>query len=171
MKIPSSYQKQKKIIIKAQVTNDMFYKDLVFTVNGSPVQAIKKNPAEYTISNITEGEYTIKAMVSGTYGSEKDSAEISFYAKSKTTDVQTDVIMAFTVYPNPFTNSLVIKTENSSDEKIRIEIYNFEMRRVYLDEVYGNEIELNDMSIFSQGIYLIKITSGNQIYSQKVVKN
>ncbi|HAQ21898.1 MAG TPA: hypothetical protein DCR40_22110 [Prolixibacteraceae bacterium] len=69
------------------------------------------------------------------------------------------------VYPNPFTESILIETPSSIRS---VEVYNTEGQCVYKD--YGQKTTV-DLSAIHSGIYLIRIRTENQVFQQKIVKN
>ena len=82
-------------------------------------------------------------------------------------------------YPNPFTNQLMINFKIPGNELITIEILDITGRLVYSSSWNAlpeetHEIWWNDMNHgatrFGSGLYLVKIRSGRQVITTKVIK-
>ena len=71
------------------------------------------------------------------------------------------------VYPNPFSNELIIDIPVNISY-ITIEVFNAIGQRVYQNEVMEKTV-VNTLS-FTPGVYVVKLSSGENIYQVKVVK-
>lgn len=80
-----------------------------------------------------------------------------------TLSLNTEAAFNAKVFPNPASNQLQINSSRSID---RIELYNMLGQRVLQKE---NETDLIDVSSIDNGIYLLKIYSGNLEQTEKVV--
>ncbi len=73
-----------------------------------------------------------------------------------------------TVYPNPVTNRLTIKTSLQNLENTKIQIYNVIGKKVF--QKNSLTTKTIDVSALSSGIYILKITHGNQQKTIKLIK-
>jgi hypothetical protein len=71
------------------------------------------------------------------------------------------------IYPNPFNNKLNIAITGSENE-VFLEILNSEGKVVYKSNFTQKTIISTEN--FSEGLYLIKVISGREFFSQKVIK-
>lgn len=71
------------------------------------------------------------------------------------------------VYPNPSNGKFVI---NSTSAMNTIEIFNLLGERISRDHVSSSKNFDIDLSLLPNGIYFIKVYSGNGIYNQKLIK-
>lgn len=75
------------------------------------------------------------------------------------------------LFPNPVAASLFITLTNSTAKHTKINIRNAAGAQVLEKETEYNDKPLEiDMSGLSSGLYLIEITSGNELYRQKFIK-
>ena len=75
------------------------------------------------------------------------------------------------VYPNPFTDNIVIELPNSIHGKMTVEIYDASVKRLFSKQ-YNQEskIHINDLAYLQKGFYFIKIIAGGETYSTSVYK-
>lgn len=74
------------------------------------------------------------------------------------------VFDALSIYPNPASNFLNINTNNVID---KVEFYDI-VGKLVLNSKYTNTI---DIAHLSDGLYLVRIYSGNQSITKKIIKN
>lgn len=78
------------------------------------------------------------------------------------------------VYPNPFTDKLHINVENVELQYFKITIYNLNGSEIYsknFKKSHTNEtLSIEELSIFSEGIYFLKIQSDNYSKAFKIIK-
>ncbi|MFN0729676.1 S8 family serine peptidase [Polaribacter gochangensis] len=79
-----------------------------------------------------------------------------------------EFLNATTVYPNPVTNRLTIKTSIQILENAKIQIFNVIGKKVF--EKVGLKTKMVDVSELNSGIYILKITNGNQHKTIKLLK-
>ncbi|WKD86357.1 Subtilisin NAT [Polaribacter huanghezhanensis] len=79
-----------------------------------------------------------------------------------------EFLNATTVYPNPVTNRLTIKTSLQNLENTKIQIYNVIGKKVF--QKNSLTTKTIDVSALSSGIYILKITNGNQQNTIKLIK-
>lgn len=70
------------------------------------------------------------------------------------------------IFPNPVNNNLYI--EINDQDKVMLEIFNSNGKIVQSRTIHSSLEEI-DVSRFTEGIYLIKVTQGNAVYVEKVV--
>lgn len=74
------------------------------------------------------------------------------------------------IYPNPCTDNIILELPVIEKDKTKIQIIDYLGR--YYNAKYilnGNRININVQSL-TQGVYLMKVTSGNSIYYSKFLK-
>lgn len=81
--------------------------------------------------------------------------------------VQTNEIEGYSAYPNPVKGNGLTITTSSADKKT-VAIYNVLGRRVFTQSFTGTRETLN-VSNISSGIYILKVTEGNKISTQKLI--
>ncbi|MCK5788417.1 MAG: T9SS type A sorting domain-containing protein, partial [Chlamydiia bacterium] len=69
------------------------------------------------------------------------------------------------IYPNPAYNTLHIETPEQSE----IEIFNYLGQKVYQQDA-KSDVEILDINSWKSGIYMIRIKTNQQIYTQKLIK-
>ena len=75
-----------------------------------------------------------------------------------------------TLYPNPTSSWITIKTENAS-ENYRVSVYSLSGTPVLTQNLNGNAAYDLDASGWSQGVYLIRLDSENESQVFKIIKN
>lgn len=75
---------------------------------------------------------------------------------------------AFFIYPNPFTDYFVIETDLKQPNKMLIELFDIDARKLYSQYV-DRQIKI-DASRFKSGLYYLKITTDKVIYTYKILK-
>lgn len=76
---------------------------------------------------------------------------------------------AFTAYPNPFNTQLYIKAEGLN-EKATVQMFDATGRLVIEEEMYQTEYITLDTEQLAGGLYILRIQSGGQTQSIKVIK-
>ena len=87
--------------------------------------------------------------------------------KSATASVGENRIDGFAAYPNPVRGNRLTVTTNSTDTK-KVDLFNVLGRRVFTQSFSGTSKEMT-LSNLSSGIYILKVTEGNRIATQKVI--
>jgi len=72
------------------------------------------------------------------------------------------------VYPNPAENQLNFATGNLLSKNATLEIFNAIGQLVYKSKIENNQSV--DVSGFSQGIYMVKISDNSFTFNQKIFK-
>lgn len=87
-----------------------------------------------------------------------------------TLSVNDSKLSTFNVYPNPATDRNITVAFNSTIEKANIAIYNLTGSKVFETETANNADATNlNLSGLSSGIYLLKIQSGNDTATKKLI--
>jgi len=79
----------------------------------------------------------------------------------------------FNVYPNPFSNKLVVQTENTVADDIEISVRDITGRLIakhHIDGINGNTIEIDLPENLDKGMYFVSIRNTNQQQLIKVIK-
>lgn len=71
------------------------------------------------------------------------------------------------VYPNPFSNELKVYLKDFAEE---ISIFDITGKMVRRIDVHSNSVSIRDLDDLHSGIYLMKITNGNQSITKKIIK-
>lgn len=74
------------------------------------------------------------------------------------------------LYPNPSSSSFTLIFPQGQTLPSLIQIYNLQGAIVYEMKNDANEKVSVDVSTFNSGIYIVKITSGEKVYSKKLIK-
>ncbi len=76
----------------------------------------------------------------------------------------------FVLSPNPAANSFSIHFANNNFVNAQLDIFNIE-GKLLLNKSINSEVELVDISTLPVGIYLVKITNNDQIFTERLIKN
>ncbi|WP_299432794.1 glycoside hydrolase family 9 protein [uncultured Aquimarina sp.] len=96
---------------------------------------------------------------------------LSFYQKEALTlsiDTFEEVSETFRVFPNP-TNQILNIRSTVSTSSSSIEMYSIQGKKIFSKEL-NNEDSSLDISNLTSGLYLVKITTENQSYTTKIIK-
>lgn len=86
-----------------------------------------------------------------------------------------DNTISLSAYPNPFSESTTLSYELTENTDVTIAVYNLLGETVYTKQITKpgagkHEFNLDKANLASQGIYLVKIISGNQSGLQRILK-
>ena len=96
-------------------------------------------------------------------------AEVWVYKSGGSSNIfSQDKVNTFTVYPNPTSDKINIKLENSANNSINIKIMNSLSQIVINENFQSNDIVLNTKQL-EKGIYLIQIDNNGVLISQKII--
>jgi len=73
------------------------------------------------------------------------------------------------IYPNPATDNLFINCSSFNSNSVVLSIYNLLGDRIFVNELNSAENSI-DLSSYPKGMYLIKLTSEQANYSEKIIK-
>lgn len=137
-------------------------KDIIGTMiyrNGELITAEPVEATSFTDNISDDAEYSVRVVHGGL-------PNVSYYAMSCMTDPisvdENEADMA-SVYPNPTRDNLTIK----ADDMRRITIVNTMGQVVYDQEVMSDSEDIS-MSQFESGVYMVRITTGNGVATQRV---
>ncbi len=76
------------------------------------------------------------------------------------------------LYPNPFSDELTVALVNTPATIDRIEICDITGKSLYVENESSNvsKVQINNLSNFAAGFYLVKITSGKDTAIKKIIK-
>ena len=99
--------------------------------------------------------------------------EFSIIVTEQLTNMDERILPVFScVYPNPVKSVLNIEFSDNPKADAVIEVFNFFGQKVLtkeLNSINGKKTQLN-MNSLSNGIYIVRLKSGNQSISQRIVK-
>jgi len=81
---------------------------------------------------------------------------------------QVDFLKDLAVFPNPLTNSFILQIDGQKLENTQIQIFNVIGKKVF--EKSNLISKTIDVSELNSGIYILKITNGNQQKTIKLIK-
>jgi len=124
------------------------------------------------LGNVDSLMFTLTSSDNGTWGMNTP----AFYCVDNFTTLNSEVgignaafnIPAVTIYPNPVSEALNIKTHKLSGSTL-IRVYNVHGQLIIEQEAFGALVTLQT-SAFSKGVYFIKIISDNFVSSQTFIK-
>lgn len=126
---------------------------------------------EYVDNNVDERIYYYRIKQTDYDGESKYSKVISVNCKSNNPKSLLDDMQ---IYPNPFSNKIIIKLKNEMDEEFSIDVFNSLGENIYkrnsrnFDDVSRNYFIITEG--WSNGVYLVRISSNYGQMSKKVVK-
>ncbi len=74
----------------------------------------------------------------------------------------------FAMYPNPTTGKLSVEMLRATESASQVQVFDFR-GKLLSSETMGDRAEL-DLTEYSAGVYLIRVISGDEAFTQKVVK-
>ncbi len=138
-----------------------WYKD------GSPLDATSNK-----IDGATSATYT--ATEAGTYtcssyGSDcgTDIVYYSVFVVTSSTGIEKTDVSTSSVSPNPFDTYITVNTES---EMKTVSIYNCVGKMVYKGNFEGANSATIETADYAKGLYIVKITTNNQIITKKMIK-
>lgn len=131
-----------------------------------PVVCVSSNHNMFLVyDGFTETVGEVTAMVNRLWGK-----FINFYGTENEKTVSSSVMA---VFPNPAANQIYIEYNVSSGSKVDLSIYHAEgvMIKNYVREVQGpgNYLKCVNIQGYPSGIYIVKLQTGNRLYTQKLV--
>lgn len=81
-----------------------------------------------------------------------------------------DFIGGLKVFPNPANESVILKFENIKNEDTQINIYDLSGRVVYEKVSNQSQLEIN-LNSFEAGVYIVKMTQNQTVYTTQFVKS
>lgn len=99
------------------------------------------------------------------------SAQVNFPVDLTQLEEKQEENQGITIYPNPATTRLMIKIDGYTDIFPKsIAIYSLNGRILHRLENLGTENEI-DLTVFEDGVYVMRITLGPESYSYKIIKS
>ena len=86
-----------------------------------------------------------------------------------------DIENEFNVFPNPFHDDLYIAYNSSDTQKVSVQIFEISGKCIFeiseIPRMFGyNSLTINNLNLLNNGIYIVRITSGNKTSTKKVLK-
>jgi hypothetical protein len=89
----------------------------------------------------------------------------------ETTSINQLIENGLRVYPNPFSENLIVELSSPASQNVRIEIYDNSARLIYNRQFSpGKTIQLTDLGQFHKGTYIMKIILGTKTYTARINK-
>lgn len=133
---------------------------------GDASQSSAQNPAHvYFIS----GTYTVTLTVTGANGCSTTSTQV---INANVGVTEQTLVNAMTLYPNPANDNMNIELSMNDNSEVQIMAYNLS-GQILVNEnknlATGKTTLTYDVANWSNGIYFIRVTSGNTVNTMKVV--
>ncbi|EPR72674.1 hypothetical protein ADIWIN_2287 [Winogradskyella psychrotolerans RS-3] len=135
------------------------------------------NPPTQTLEGINSGDLITGLAVSTTYywsidvvncfGATTTTTVWSFTTDDTLLSIDENALTTFSVYPNPTANILNIKSSQEIDNVTVFNLLGQNVASFSKNEITNSSI---DMSELSNGLYLVKITSGDKTQTLRVTK-
>ena len=124
----------------------------------------------FKVLDATTGEYV--DMVVETHDS-MESADLSMYVVTMSTDLKPTKVSLYNAYPNPFNPSTKITYDVPSEMDISLMVFDIRGRMVQ-ELVSGvkaqGQYELNwDANAQASGVYIVRLIAGESIHTQKIM--
>ena len=148
--------------------------------DGDPLTYKWSAPAEITLSSTTiakptfvapevttDTDYTFTLMVNdGTDDSPVDQVVITVMNVSNTSTPEMNASNSLKIYPNPTTGLCEISADGLQEQNYTIEVYS----SIGHLKLSAEKVSKIDLSSFTNGIYLIKVSTKKQTYQTKIIK-
>ncbi len=171
----SEFEMGDKISISVEANDsDGIISKLEIMANDNIITTFYSTPYQFDWTP-AEGTYYLKAKAYDFYN-DKGISQIVKIAVKNTSGIQKGKKSQFKVFPNPFTDNVVVELPTVNNSSVLVAIQDISGRTVYLksfSDASGN-ITLNNLGSLSKGLYIFKITlfksSGQQNYIQHILK-
>ncbi|MFN8287644.1 MAG: choice-of-anchor V domain-containing protein [Chitinophagales bacterium] len=130
-------------------------------------------PYTYNWSN-TDTTQTISNLAPGTYDLTVTDANGCFFTSqgievALVNGISENTLTGLSVYPNPAEITLYVSLQNASDATVAIIDFN---GREVLNTAVQNQKSFNiDLSSLAEGMYVLRLTNSNSVYSKRFMKN
>ncbi len=92
---------------------------------------------------------------------------------SSPVSIEEDENQPFSIYPNPANDKIFIQIQISTKENMLLEIFSIDGQRMYVEEINSKDLASAEKCIsvsdFAKAIYLVKLTTQDAVYQQKIV--
>lgn len=151
------------------------YYQILTNNNGDSIIEISESALAFETTNYTDGDYRLFVEAWDEFGNmDVDSMTLTFNNGIFTNTMSLFENNKVNMYPNPCQNILVIETPFDKDKKISLSIYNLEIKKIYSEEINPengkNGNYLFNTNFLKSGIYLIELSNGDKIFSDKLIK-
>ncbi len=150
----------------------------LYTLQGTIFDATATDNCEYLeLTNSLTNTHTIDnyLLTTGSYlviWRATDAQSSSICTQTITINKATEldgILNNIKIYPNPANNFININFNNSNENNYKVNIYNLLGQEIFFKEYHpSNEISI-DVKEFEDGIYFIKISSKDKIYTSKII--
>jgi hypothetical protein len=125
----------------------------------------------YTVSGAVEGANYFRVKFTNSCGAEVFSPALTVYYKYCTPPAKTVAPFGVAVYPNPSSESFNFNLSTSSEESVRVVVYDMTGKLVDSREVTPSEVsELQVGDRYPSGVYNMIVTQGENTKTLRVIK-
>jgi uncharacterized repeat protein (TIGR02059 family) len=126
-------------------------------------------PYSFTLKELQEGSYELHAIATDNLSASATSASLQFHVTSSYDENRE----FFNLYPNPNDGRFYIDfTSLSEAERFTLTVYNIIGRAVYQTELLKDDGTRDfDLSHLNPGLYVVMISAGQILLTQKFIKN
>jgi hypothetical protein len=111
--------------------------------------------------------------LAATYTNWKKNSESTYSSSCTATAIDNNGLMnilnSLKIYPNPTFGSVNIETSPQNNERFRAEVYSVTGALVYQSNIYESAVTEVDLSNHIDGVYLLKLISGNETTTRKII--
>ena len=155
----------------SQQTKQTLLKPTISTVGSTSVYPISNNIIRYTVIQSIG-----QSSIIGTKSTGKMDVQQGFLNNSKIFNINNsdkDIIdksLRLVISPNPFIEYLTLNFSKETKHKIHIHIYDVTRKIILKKEYSSTDNLLIPLKNYSIGTYIIRIQSGNNTFTEKILK-
>lgn len=125
------------------------------------------NQPVFTLARQEDGK-----MIAGGWFTEFEGEEQNYLARfdNVVLDIKDTEEILISLYPNPVSDRLYISVEDNAFQSATVSLFNVLGRQDYSGRLSDLNTAGVDMSVYSSGMYLLKIIDGDKIFTQKIIK-
>jgi hypothetical protein len=140
----------------------------LITINSLPTNAEGKPWADGT------GLYSVRYKVMDLSGNESEEAirTINVVSAAGVDDVM-NIDKLMSVYPNPSNGVIHMRLADKQAEDVTVIVYDMLGKAIHTQKLNGNNLQVQELNISEKpkGFYLLRVQTGDQVYSRKIQIN